>query len=311
MLVHTILEALGPITLGIAVGWGCGKTGFVNAAYSQAFADFVVKIALPLALFLAALSSSPKDILNVDYALALAIGLVVTYLMGYIGGRLLFKHNKADATMQALAVSFPDMAYCGPPVLIAAVGSSGLIAMVIGNLIYTVIILPLALALLGGGASSAHQNPLKAFGKALLQPLVFLPILGAVLAVYGVKIPDLLQSSINELGKTAGGVALFFLGLFISKSKFSLSKETLFNVLIKNIVQAAIILGVGIALGLRGELLASAFLIGVIPTATAVPALAVGHKAYMDEAASTAVISTLFALVSIPVGIAIVASFYP
>ena len=44
--------------------------------------------------------------------------------------------------MQALSVSFPDMAYCGPPVLLATVGSSGLIAMVVGNLIYTVIILP-------------------------------------------------------------------------------------------------------------------------------------------------------------------------
>ncbi|MEX5486631.1 hypothetical protein IC611_17520 [Proteus mirabilis] len=37
--------------------------------------------------------------------------------------------------MQALSVSFPDMAYCGPPVLLATVGSSGLIAMVVGNLI--------------------------------------------------------------------------------------------------------------------------------------------------------------------------------
>ncbi len=309
MLVHTILEALGPITLGIAVGWGCGKTGFVKQDYSQAFADYVVKIALPLALFLAALSSSPKNILNIDYALALAVGLIVTYVLGYVAGRVMFKHNKADATMQALAVSFPDMAYCGPPVLIAAVGSSGLIAMVIGNLIYTVLILPLALALLGGGA--AGSSPLKALGKAVSQPLVILPILGAVLAVCGVRLPEILSSSINELGKTAGGVALFFLGLFISKSKFSLNKEIIFNVFVKNIVQALLILGVGIALGLRGELLASAFLIGVIPTATAVPALAVGNKAYMDQSASTVVISTLCALISIPAGLAVVSTFYP
>ncbi|MGG4604036.1 AEC family transporter [Paenalcaligenes sp. Me131] len=308
MLVHTILEALGPITLGIAVGWGCGKTGFVKQDYSQAFADYVVKIALPLALFLAALSSSPKNILNIDYALALAVGLIVTYVLGYIAGRVMFKHNKADATMQALAVSFPDMAYCGPPVLIAAVGSAGLIAMVIGNLIYTVLILPLALALLGGGAGS---SPLKALGKAVSQPLVILPILGAVLAVCGVRLPEILSASINELGKTAGGVALFFLGLFISKSKFSLNKEIIFNVFVKNIVQALLILGVGIALGLRGELLASAFLIGVIPTATAVPALAVGNKAYMDQSASTVVISTLCALISIPAGLAVVSTFYP
>lgn len=308
MLTHTILEALGPITLGIAVGWGSGKTGFIKQDYSQAFADYVVKIALPLALFLAALTSSPKDILNLDYALTLGLGLIITCLMGYLAGRFFFKHKKADATMQALAVSFPDMAYCGPPILIAAVGSSGLIAMVIGNLIYTVIILPIALTLLGGGAQG---HPGKALLKAVSQPLVLLPILGAILAVCGVKLPETLSSSINELGKTAGGVALFFLGLFISKSKFSINKEIIFNVFVKNIVQAALILGVGVLLGLRGELLASAFLIGVIPTATAVPALAVGNNAYTDQSASTVVISTLFALVSIPAGLAVVATFYP
>ena len=37
---------------------------------------------------------------------------------------LFFKHDKKNSAMQALSVSFPDMAYCGPPVLLATVGSS-------------------------------------------------------------------------------------------------------------------------------------------------------------------------------------------
>ncbi len=64
--------------------------------------------------------------------------------------------------MQALSVSFPDMAYCGPPVLLATVGSSGLIAMVVGNLIYTVIILPFTIMIISG----AKQ------GKSILQSLL-------------------------------------------------------------------------------------------------------------------------------------------
>lgn len=309
MLSHTIAAALGPITLGIFLGWISGKTGFIKKEYADGLAAFVVKIGLPLALFLAAMTSSPKDILNVDYALAMGIGLILTYIFGYIYGRVVKKYDTPNATMQALAVSFPDMAYCGPPVLIAAVGSSGLIAVVIGNLIYTVIILPIALTILQSG--TAQANPLKALGRAVAQPLVILPILGAVLAVLGVKLPEIANDSINELGKTAGGVALFFLGLFISKSEFHLDREIIFNTFIKNIVQAVLILGAGILLGLRGELLASAFLIGVIPTATAVPALAVGNKAYEDKSASTVVISTLFALISIPAGLAVVSTFYP
>lgn len=75
---------------------------------------------------------------------------------------------------------------------------------------------------------------------------------------------------------------------------------------IKNIIQPALILATGMALGLENDLLKAAFLIGVLPTATAVPALAITNKAYTDTAAATVLLSTLFALVSIIVGISIV-----
>lgn len=306
-MIHTMLAALGPIVLGFLVGWLSGRYGFIKREYAQAFADFVVKIALPFALFLAAATASPASLLNLDYALALAVGLLGTYIVGYIGSRFFFKHTHPDATMQALSTSFPDMAYCGPPVLLATVGASGLIAMVIGNLIYTVIIIPFALLALG--SKQQGNSALKSIGHAVSQPLVFLPILGAILAISGIKLPELLQNSVNELGKTAGGVALFFLGLFLSGIKLKIRAELVFNVLIKNVLQGALILGMGLALGLKGDLLISAFLIGVLPTATAVPAMAMTTKAYVDDSASTVLLSTLFSLVSISVGIAVASMF--
>ncbi|SUC46473.1 putative transporter YfdV [Providencia stuartii] len=96
-----------------------------------------------------------------------------------------------------------------------------------------------------------------------------------------------MQNSVNELGKTAGGVALFFLGLLLSGIKLKISVEIVFNVFVKNFLQAALILGTGIALGLQGDMLKSAFIIGILPTATAVPALAISNKAYTDTSAGT------------------------
>lgn len=66
------------------------------------------------------------------------------------------------------------------------------------------------------------------------------------------------------------------------------------------------ILGTDWLLGLEGGLLKSAFLIGVLPTATAVPALAVGNHIYEEMAAATVLLSTLMALVSIVIGVTIV-----
>ncbi|MEY2343765.1 hypothetical protein I3679_003975 [Proteus mirabilis] len=64
-----------------------------------------------------------------------------------------------------------------------------------------------------------------------------------MLAIFGVKLPEILQNSVNEIGKTSGGVALFFLGLLISGLKLKVNTEIVFNVIIKNVVQGALILG--------------------------------------------------------------------
>lgn len=304
MLLHTILTALSPIVLGLGVGWLSGKYGFISRDYSQAFADFVVKIALPFALFLAAAQAPASVILNLDYLLALAVGLIVSYGIAFFIGKFYFKHGVKDSSMQALSASFPDMAYCGPPVLLATVGSTGLIAMVLGNLIYTVIVIPFTLIMISGARHGG--GTLKMLTKAVSQPLVILPVLGAILAITGVKLPTILEGSIDEIGKTAGGVALFFLGLLLSGIKFEVNKEVIVNVAIKNFLQGALILGTGLAVGLDTDLLKAAFLIGVLPTATAVPALAVTNKAYTETAAATVFLSTLMSLVSIVLGIAIV-----
>ncbi len=78
----------------LAVGWLSGKYGFIKREYSQAFADFVVKIALPFALFLAATEAPPSVLLNIDYLLALAVGLIATYVIGFIFGKFIFRHTK-------------------------------------------------------------------------------------------------------------------------------------------------------------------------------------------------------------------------
>lgn len=70
-----------------------------------------------------------------------------------------------------------------------------------------------------------------------MQPLVFLPILGSILAISGIKLSEILENAVNELGKRSGGVALFFLGLLISGIKFKLNFEIAFNVFVKNFVQ--------------------------------------------------------------------------
>ena len=299
-MIQTILSALSPIALVVAAGWFAGWRAILPENATTTLARFVVTFALPVSLFLAAAAAKPSDILNLPYFTALAAGLVGSYVIALLLARLAFGHTMPEAAMQGLAASFPNMAYCGPPVLIAAVGSSAVLAVVIGNLIVTLLLIPATLILLG-----ASGGVWRALRSAVLQPLVLLPLFGAVLAVTGVQLPNLLETSLNEIGQAAGGVALFTLGLILARITPRFDRDVLVNLGLKNILQPALILGAGLTVGLSGDLLRQIFLLGVLPAATAVPTLALAHDTYSDEAAASVMASTLFAIFSISGGIAI------
>jgi predicted permease len=304
---QAIAQALTPICFSILLGWIAGRTKVMPVEYGKALARFVVVFALPIALFLAAAKARPSDIFNVQMLLALLVGFGITFVVGLVAGHRLFRHPEAESAIQALACSFPNIAYCGPPVLIASVGSSAVLMVVTGNLVVTLIIVPVALVILARSANDdAHRIGLfEALTNAVEQPLVFLPVAGACLAAFGIKIPPLAASAADEIGRAAGGVALFALGLTLSGIPIQLNGEITFNVFVKNVIQPLIIFTAAWALGLKGALLAQTFLLGVLPTATEVSAIAVARNVYRDGAADSTIVSVLTSAITISVGVAV------
>ena len=302
----TILSALAPIIFVTALGWFAGARGIFKPEATGVIAAFVVKFALPLSLFVAAARAKPSDILNLPYVGALFVGMVGCFALTALLGRLVFKHTDGEAGLQGLAASFPNMAYCGPPVLGAVVGPSGILAVVIGNLILALVMMPTTLVLLSHGKGSGG-GILSSLRDAVSQPLVFLPVAGVVLALTGIPLPPLAVSAIDEIGNAAGGAALFTLGLILSRIRFSLDADILVNLGIKTFLQPVLLLGAGLLFGLQGNLLKEVFLLGVLPAATAVPTLALANQTYAEDSAATVLASTVLSILTISAGIVIAA----
>lgn len=303
----TTTHSLTPICFCILLGWMAGKLRMMPVEYGRALARFVVLFALPIALFLAAARAAPADIFNARILLSLLLGFGLTFVVGWLAGNFIFKHGEADSALQALACSFPNIAYCGPPVLVASVGSSALLMVVSGNLIVTLVVVPIALVVLARSAADEEHKVgiTDALWNAVRQPLVCLPIAGACFALVGLKLPDLAVNAANEVGTAAGGAALFALGLTLSGIQLQLNGEVTFNVLVKNVLQPIIIFGAAYGMGLRGPLLAQTFLLGVLPTATEVSAIAVSRNIYRDRAAGSTLASVIASIFTIAAGIAV------
>ncbi|MDQ7912654.1 AEC family transporter [Pseudomonas sp. 102515] len=298
-MIETISQALAPIVFVTLLGWCAGRWKVLPQTASKPLATFVVTFALPIALFLAAAHTRPEQILNLPYVATLATGLIGSWLLGLLLGRYRGERTWREGAMRGITVAFPNMAYCGPPVLTAAIGPSAVLAVIVGNLIVTLVVIPLSLLLLSGGGAR------QALGQALRQPLVILPLLGLLCVLLGIRLPQLLVTATDEIGRAAGGVALFTLGLILSGIQPRLDRDIGLNVVLKNLLQPLVMLGAGLALGLQGELLRQVFLVGVLPAATAAPTLAMAHGVYTEDAARSVLFSTLVAIPGIALGIAL------
>jgi len=325
-MIETISNGLLPVAFVIVLGWLSGRLGLLQHADARVLATVVVRFALPLALFEGAVKTSPDKLNNVGLALTLTFGLMGTYLIALLVGRFVFRHNLKTATMQALVCAYPDMAYFGAPILAAMFGPEGFLAVLIGNLITSLFMLPLTIVLTrlsgqsaesasvtgraGGGRLVAAGAPLEATRNnmsavlirsligAVMNPIVWVPLSGAILSFCHISLPGPVFASIDMIGKAAGGASLFALGLMLYGEAFRINKNVLANLGLKNFLQPALMLLACIFFGVKGSSAHQAIITGAVPTATAAAMFALKNNAYTADATATILASTLLGIVT-------------
>ncbi len=305
---QTILAALLPIIFVVALGLLAARFGVIQKSAAPQFAAFVVRFALPIALFAGVLKISRAQLVNGHFIVGMLLGLMIPYAITIAIGRLAFRHTSSESALQALTSAYPSMAYSGLPVLEAVVGPAGVLAVVIGNLVTSLVMLPVSLTLIEiGQRGSVEGNLASVVGRGVVdsvkQPLVWLPLTGVALALAGVHVPSVFALSFNLIGTSAAGVALFTMGVMLWGQRPRLDRDIAVNVLMKNIGQPALMLGLTVVLGIHDALGKELFLTGAIPTATSVSMLAVRYRTYSDEAVESTLVSTVGSIVTIALAI--------
>jgi predicted permease len=282
------------------LGWLSGKLGYMKRDDATVLATVVIRFALPLHLFIGALHTDPHKIQNMSFMAVLVIGLMGSYLLTLCISRFLFRHDIKTSAIKSLVCAFPDMAYFGAPVLAVLIGPEGFLGVLIGNLITSVLMIPLTIVLIRMGDKNSEQSDQGSLGTMILanlfnaarNPIVWIPVLGVVMSLAGIKIPELLSSSVEMMGKTAGGISLFALGLLFFGERPILNIHTFTNIGIKNLIQPAMMAAAGMAFGLSHTLMQQVVIIGATPSAIAAGMFAVRSETYVESASSSILIGT-------------------
>jgi hypothetical protein len=266
---NLILSALVPVAFVVLLGYLAGRSKLVNQDGAKSLSTVVVNFALPCALFVAIFGFSPSQFENIPYVVTLLVSITLPFFAAFFLSLLVWKKPTGEAALFGSNSGFPDMAYFGLPVVLTVIGQQGMLPIIVGNIVTSIIVIPVVMAMLHKGqASGSQSNVLSIVLSTLKQPVVWAPLTGLVLVLLGVKLPELATGSLKLLGNISGGLALFTLGVLLSFLTPKIDKPVVLVVFIKNLVMPALAVALALVFKLDGDLAKGIVIIAACPAAT-------------------------------------------
>lgn len=122
-----------------------------------------------------------------------------------------------------------------------------------------------------------------------------------MIALAGWQMPVELENTFMVLGKVAGGLALFSIGIVLFTRRITINLSIGVSVFAKNVIFPCIIWLIMLAVNAPASLINIVVLTLVIPTATMPTTLAIQFKINESEIASIQFWSTVFSFITMPI----------
>src|ERR1700688_170669 len=301
----TILNSLAPVFFVLALGYFAGLWKMVDNKNVHSINIMLMNFALPCALFLAIARTSSK-VLAQQYRLvvALALAMILIYALTWILQRQMFHLQPNEAAVQSLTVSFSNNVAVGLPLLISMFRPEGTVAVAAGIGVGSIVISPVTLVVLESGTEKAQSMPVRtrllyAVLQSCKRPITWAPLLGMAFSLIGIPIPDIAGRMLNLIGQCTAGVSLFLTGLILSAQPFRLGGNAIMSVILKNIVQVALMFGFVLLLRVPAPEARQGVLLAAVPAGFFGTVFGARFGVASVEASSTLIASTLFSIVTL------------
>lgn len=317
-MITIILSTLLPVIVSLVLGFVAAWHHDFNAKDATILNRMVLAYAVPLSVFLGTVSTTRTELVeSIPLAIAILIGIVGMYAVVYLLSRFVFRLSVGTSALAALTASGPAVPFYGPAILGGLFGEAGAaVPVAVASIVINVSIVPVTIFLLTLESSrkpvslGASPNPPAAEASAnsvlverlvetIKKPLVWLPVLAFVLVLFNVHVPALVGHSLLLLGRSSAGVALFASGIVLAGYRIRLDVYTVLLVLLKNVVQPALVLGGLLFLGFGRPVVPQAVVATAIPAMPIVVMLALDYKVGEQYAPSILLISTVGSLVTV------------
>ena len=260
-------NAVLPMCLVMALGYGTRRLGWLRREEISTINKIAFRIFLPCLLYYNIYCSDLSgsfDPLLMTYAVG---GVLLTFGLA-LGYTLLTEKLPERRGVMIQGMFRSNYVIMGIPVATALLGADqlGTVSILIAVIVPLFNMLAVVVLEVFRGQK---PKPLHILGQIAKNPLVIGSVLGILTLVAGIRLPHILEQTIQSVSAIASPLQLFLLGAFFQFSGLKTYRRELVTVSIaKLIVSPGLFLGLGALLGFRGVAFVS--LIGIFASPTAV-----------------------------------------
>ncbi|WP_296138562.1 AEC family transporter [uncultured Tessaracoccus sp.] len=301
-----VLSGIVPIVLVVTLGTLLTKLGMFSRDDIAALSRFVVKVALPLLIFVNVSGRPVTDLLQPTYLLTYAGIAALMYAVARLrawatGG------SRVRAAFLGMGMSGTNNGFMGFPMLLILVPEWAGAAVGMSMVVDSAFIIPLGLFLADHAASTGtpRERLLRTARHVFLHPMVIAIVLALSMTAVGLHLPGPIARTVDLLAVTSSGVALFAIGGFIASGHVrgavvdvvagAVGKLVVAPLLVIAFARALPALGVP---ALPTPLLVSLVLLCSLPTFSIMPSLADAHGE-ADFASASVMVQTVASFVTI------------
>jgi len=291
------LGITGPILILMGLGWGLRKTSVIDAPFVSKANALVFSVALPALLFFSLATSPPGEAFDLRLTLVGLGGTLLLIGLLLMVGRLLPPDQRGVFVQGSYR---GNLAILGVALAVATYGETilPLVAVYIAAVTTVYNIVAVWLLESRGALRQLARNPILLSIAA-----------GATASWLNLPIPTVLENTGGYLASMALPIALLCIGASLDlQSLRTHGRAITLATFFKLIVSPLMLMGLGLAAGLRDEHLGILFFLAASPTATASYIMARQMTVHGALAAEIIAVTTALGVLSYTVGLALLRS---
>ena len=282
--------------------------GWFSAADGRMISRYVFFVVLPPFMFVAITARPLNDIFNPEFTLRYELVTLTLFCLAFVIGRYLLKLSRNEASLFSLNASYPNYGYIGVPLALLAFGEEAAVPMavilVVNNAVLVLLVALFITDETSGGAGSTFVRTMASLVK---NPLLMSVVVAMGFSASGLTMPEMPALFLDLLAGAAAPTALFALGIALVGQPVraawgELGALALFKLFMHPLMMALVFLGWP-AIGpypFDPLWIKIALIFSCLPVAANVFNLAEFYSVYSGRTATSIMLSTLIASVSVP-----------